>query len=194
MAGSDLVAPVMLLAMPQVHDPFFRRSVVLLLAHEREGSFGFIVNRATELKVGEIVRDLGIEWGGDPGLRAGFGGPVQPQVGTLLFAGSAAVEADGEETSEVLPGIRLSQNLSQLARLAPDPPGKMRLLLGYSGWGEGQLVSEILRNDWLTLPVDDALIFGAHGDDTWKRALASLGVSPDKLPAWSDDTSEDAPN
>jgi putative transcriptional regulator len=53
--------------MPQVADPYFRKSVVLLLAHEEEGSFGFIVNRRTELKVAEILTDLKLPWGGERG-------------------------------------------------------------------------------------------------------------------------------
>lgn len=193
MAAADLVAPVMLLAMPQVADPFFRKSVVLLLAHQEEGSFGFIVNRATDLKVHEILRDLEIEWGGDPADRARFGGPVQPQVGTVLFAASDQLP-ELPEASEVLPGIRLSQNLSELARLAERPPSRLRLLLGYAGWGAGQLVSEIVRNDWLTAPVDDELIFGAPGEETWERALRSVGVDPATLPAWTGSDAEDDPN
>ncbi|MBZ0090171.1 MAG: YqgE/AlgH family protein, partial [Thermoanaerobaculia bacterium] len=63
MGAPDLVAPVLLLAMPQVVDPFFRKSVVLLVAHETEGSLGFVVNRATELTVAEILRDLELPWG-----------------------------------------------------------------------------------------------------------------------------------
>jgi len=192
MAASDLVAPVMLLAMPQVADPFFRRSVVLLLAHQEEGSFGFIVNRSTDLKVAEILHDLEIEWCGDPSDRARFGGPVQPQVGTVIFAGNQSPEMPG--ASEVLPGIRLSQNLSELARLAVDPPSRLRLMLGYAGWGAGQLVTEIVRNDWLTAPVDDGLIFAEPGEETWKRALRSVGVDPETLPAWTESDAEAAPN
>ena len=107
MAAPDLVAPVLLLAMPQVADPFFHKSVVLLLAHEDEGSFGFIVNRSTELKVKDILRDLEIAWGGAPEVLARFGGPVQPQVGTLLFAPeSGSPELPG--SAEVLPGDSLA--------------------------------------------------------------------------------------
>ena len=195
MAASDLVAPVLLLAMPQVGDPFFRKSVVLLLAHEDEGSFGFIVNRETELKVGEILRDLEIDWGGDPTALASFGGPVQPQIGTLLYA-AAGERALPElpSSSEVLPGIRVSQNLSELALLAARPPARFRLLLGYAGWGAGQLVSEIVRNDWLTAPVDDELIFGRDPGATWERGLRSVGVDPATLPAWTADESEEEPN
>ena len=91
--------------MPQVQDPFFRKSVVLLLAHEQEGSFGFIVNRETDLRVVDILRDLKLEWGGADDALARFGGPVQPQVGTVLFAASADLpELPG--ASEVLPGLR----------------------------------------------------------------------------------------
>jgi putative transcriptional regulator len=168
--------------------------VVLLLAHEDEGSFGFIVNRATELKVAEILRDLEIEWNGDPSALASFGGPVQPQVGTLLFAEGRGALPELPASSEVLPGIRVSQNLSELALLAASPPPRFRLLLGYAGWGAGQLVSEIVRNDWLTAPVDDELIFGGDPVATWERGLRSVGVDPATLPAWTEPEPEDEPN
>ncbi len=186
MAGSDLVAPVLLLAMPQVVDPFFRKSVVLLVAHEPDGSLGFVVNRETELKVVEILRDLDLPWGGDPELQAGFGGPVQPQIGTVLFAPEADEALPELPTgNEVAPGIRLTQHLTELAALASRPPARCRLLLGYAGWGEGQLVEEILRNDWLTAPVDRELVFGRGTDAVWEAALRSVGVAPESLPSWT---------
>ena len=194
MAGSDLVAPVLLVALPQVADPFFRKSVVLLLAHEAEGSFGFILNRTTELKVADILRDLEIDWGGDPTARARFGGPVQPQVGTVLFATAGEELPELPGSSEVLPGIRVSQHLSELARLAAHPPRRLRLLLGYAGWGGGQLLDEILRHDWLTAPVDHELVFGEETEKVWERGLRSVGVDPDALPAWTSDESAESPN
>lgn len=194
MDGSDLVAPVLLVALPQVADPFFRKSVVLLLAHEEAGSFGFILNRTTELKVADILRDLEIDWGGDPAARAGFGGPVQPQVGTVLFATAGEELPDLPGSSEVLPGIRVSQHLSELARLAARPPRRLRLLLGYAGWGEGQLLDEILRNDWLMAPVEEELVFGGNADEVWERGLRSVGVDPATLPAWTSDESSEPPN
>lgn len=193
MAASDLAAPVLLLALPQVTDPFFRKSVVLLLAHEDEGSFGFIVNRRTELKVADILRDLGLEWRGDPAQLAAFGGPVQPQVGSVLFEAGAA-PADLPGASEVLPGIHITQHLAGLERLSRQPPVRFRLLLGHAGWGPGQLVSEILRNDWLTAPVDHELIFGGDPVETWERGLRSVGVDPATLPAWTESESGDEPN
>ena len=64
-ADADLQTPLLLLAMPQVMDPFFHKSVVLLLHHQDEGSLGFIVNRPTGVKIAEILEDLEIPWLGD---------------------------------------------------------------------------------------------------------------------------------
>ena len=85
-SGSDLTTPVLLMAMPQVLDPFFHRSVVLLLHHEDEGSFGFIVNRPTATQVSEILKGMEVGWAGREEAVAYFGGPVQPAArhGALL--------------------------------------------------------------------------------------------------------------
>jgi putative transcriptional regulator len=194
MAAPELVAPVLLLAMPQVNDPFFKKSVVLLLAHEEEGSFGFIVNRSTELKLRDILADLKIEWRGEPDALARFGGPVQPQVGTMLFAASPELADELPHSTEVLTGIRVSQNLSELARVALEPPPRFRLLLGYAGWSAGQLWTEILRNDWLTAPVDLELIFDAAGEESWERGVRSAGADPGLLPAWTERDGDEAAN
>jgi putative transcriptional regulator len=185
MDAPDLAAPVFLLAMPQVVDPFFHKSVVLLLAHQDEGSFGFIVNRRTDLKVAAILDDLELVWGGDPEAFARFGGPVQPQVGSVLIGDGAESEGRLPGASEVLPGLRITQNLSELARLGEQPPPRFRLLLGYAGWGPGQLLTEIRRNDWLVAPVNLDLVFAEGTESTWERGLRSVGVDPTTLPAWT---------
>ncbi len=164
--------------MPQVADPYFRKSVVLLLAHEEEGSFGFIVNRRTELKVAEILTDLELPWGGDEADLAQFGGPVQPQVGTVLYSDAGDELPPLEAATEVFPGIHLTQHLGELATLAGRPPHRFRLFLGYAGWGEGQLVSEILRNDWLIAPVDPDLVFGGTTEAVSTRSANSRRSSP----------------
>jgi putative transcriptional regulator len=183
----DLEAPVLLIAMPQVLDPFFHRSVVLLIHNDDDGSFGLITNRATGIKVTEILSGMEISWGGGDDV-AFFGGPVQPQMGTLMFDAEAiagpAQSAD-ETSSLVAPGIRLTQNVADLGQLAESPPERMRLYLGYAGWGAGQLVDEILRNDWMTAPVDSRLIFTDRPETAWTRALESVGVDPGALPSWT---------
>jgi putative transcriptional regulator len=183
-SGSDLSTPVLLMAMPQVLDPFFHRSVVLLLHHEDEGSFGFIVNRPTGIKVSEILKGMDVGWQGRDEAMAYFGGPVQPQLGTVLFAPLLMAAAAEDTATEVAPGIALTQHIGDLSRLAEAPPDHFRLLLGYAGWGKGQLMEEILRNDWLTAPVSGELIFAPDADRVWDTALRSVGIDPAALPSW----------
>jgi putative transcriptional regulator len=181
-ADSGLTTPVLLVAMPQVLDPFFQRSVVLLVHHEDEGSFGFILNRTTGIRLTEILQGMEMEWHGCGEAVAHFGGPVQPQLGTVLFA------PDGVETeasTEVFPGVALTQHIGDLVRLAETPPDRFRLFLGYAGWGSGQLLDEILRNDWLTAPARVDLIFAPDPDDVWSATLQSVGVDPAALPSWT---------
>ena len=183
-SGSDLTTPVLLMAMPQVLDPFFHRSVVLLLHHEDEGSFGFIVNRPTGIKIREILQGMDVGWEGPETEVAYFGGPVQPQLGTVLFA-PVLLETGPEDTAtQIAPGVALTQHIGDLSRLAEAPPDDFRLLLGYAGWGEGQLMEEILRNDWLTAPVSSELIFAADPERVWDAALRSVGIDPAALPSW----------
>lgn len=192
-AQQDLEAPVLLLAMPQVLDPYFHRSVVLLARHEEEGSFGFIINKPTEIKVVEILQGMEISWEGNRGALAHFGGPVQPQIGTVLYDISQGDQLakrdeddDGDSERHVLPGVAFTQHVGDLSKLAAAPPERgMRLYLGYAGWGEGQLIEEILRNDWLIAPADPELIFSPNPETVWDRALRSVGIDPGALPSWT---------
>jgi putative transcriptional regulator len=188
-AAATLPTPVLLLAMPQVLDPFFHRSVVLLVQHQDEGSFGFIVNRPTGIRVSEILKGMEVNWQGRSDEVAYFGGPVQPELGTVLFGPPPHGELepfDGEgAATEVLAGVSLTQHVGDLSRLAEAPPERFRLILGYAGWGAGQLIEEILRNDWLTAPVRGDLIFAPDPDQVWAAALASVGVDPATLPSWT---------
>jgi putative transcriptional regulator len=190
----DLAAPTLLIAMPQVLDPFFHKSVVLLVHHDEEGSFGFIVNRPTDIRVAEILNGMEIVWQGNDNALAYFGGPVQPQLGTVLYAPAAAETRSAEGASEVCPGVSITQHIGDLAELAENPPASLRLLLGYAGWGEGQLVEEILRNDWLVGPVQTDLIFCAEPDTVWAAALEAAGVDPASLPSWTSGGDEGSTN
>lgn len=185
MTVQDLQAPTLLLAMPQVNDPFFSRSIVLLAAHEDDGSLGFVVNRTTELSVREILEDLEIDWLGDPATPAFMGGPVQPHLGTLLFPSSAEISSPDSEgaRAEVAPGVSMTQNLDLLTAVAVDPPPELRLLLGHAGWSPGQLMEEVSRHDWLIAPVDSQWIFAADPESAWEAALASMGIDPHTLPS-----------
>jgi putative transcriptional regulator len=191
---AGLSTPILLMAMPQVLDPYFHKSVVLLIHHEENGSLGFVVNRPTELKVSSILEGLNVEWRGKGEAVAFLGGPVQRQLGTVLFDAGAAAGDDAGGVTEVAPGIALTQHVSDLSRLAEAPPERFRLLLGYAGWGEGQLIDEVLRNDWLTAPVRSDLIFSTEPDLVWDEALRSVGVNPATLPSWTPGSTDEEAN
>lgn len=180
--SNALDVPLLLIAMPQVPDPF-HRSVVLLVHHDSEGSLGFVVNRPTEIEMGEILRGMDLEWSGGGEAVAFFGGPVQPQLGTVLLENETGMELEG--AVPVDSEIALTQHVADLERLAGSPPERVRLLLGYAGWGEDQLVEEILRNDWLTAPVSSDLIFSRDPVEAWESAVRSIGADPTSLPSWS---------
>jgi putative transcriptional regulator len=192
---AELQAPLLLIAMPQILDPFFQRSVVLLVHHDAEGSLGFILNRPTAISVAEILQGMEITWAGGGDLVAHFGGPVQPQLGTVLYSPPRdGGNGHDQEAAQVCPGVALTQHVGMLSALAVAPPERFRLLLGYAGWGAGQLVDEILRNDWLTAPAEERLVFASDADAVWRSALESVGVDPGALPSWSPESRGDNAN
>jgi putative transcriptional regulator len=121
-AHSELKTPLFLLAMPQVLDPFFRHAVVLLVHHDAvEGSLGFIVNRPTELKLKDILEDLEIPWLSEDSPYAFFGGPVRPEVGTLLFLDKDQLGKDRLDPLEKEPPARTGRNgAAGAGRFVPD--------------------------------------------------------------------------
>jgi putative transcriptional regulator len=178
MASEGSFAPTLLLAMPQLRDRNFARSVVLLCEHGTDGAIGFVVNRPTDVRAADAV-SLDPPARGDSGLVLWTGGPVEPQRGFLLLGDDPGVE-DSQVVSD---GFHLTSSLAVLRRLIETEPGELarqrcRLLLGYAGWGPGQLDSELAASAWLTAPVDAALVFETPAEEMWERAIRSLGVDP----------------
>jgi len=198
-ASPELETPLLLIAMPQVLDPFFHKGVVLLMAHSEEGSFGVIVNRPTDATVHDVLAGMEIDWQGSETEPAYFGGPVMPEAGSVVFLPRlhAAEASDGDEEKQELElgaGLRLTHHVHRLADLAAEPPPAFRLFLGHSGWGDGQLVEEILRNDWLIAPVSHELVFADDPSSVWERTLESVGVDPATLPSWTQQGDEESAN
>ena len=184
----DFETPTLLIAMPQVLDPFFFRAVVLLAAHEdggEGGSLGFVLNRPSQLKVDEVLKELDIEWSGTSDATAFVGGPVQPEVGTVLLPLDGVVGLETDGITEIAPGVGATQNILALRTLARSAPDSIRLLLGHAGWAPGQLMQEVSRSDWLTAPVEGSIVFSADPGGAWSTALASLGIDPASLPSWT---------
>lgn len=172
---ADSIAPGLLLAMPQLMDPNFRRSVILLTTHGAEGAMGFVINRRLAAPVTEILEGLDIEWSGAADEGAWIGGPVSPESGWVLFEDGAAPD---EDSAEIMPRVKLTASIDALRRLARRPPARFRLLLGYAGWGAGQLEQEIVDGSWLLVPASQKLIFDTPADQMWEAAYRLLGIDP----------------
>jgi putative transcriptional regulator len=178
--ASENLAPGLLLAMPQLSDPNFSRSVVLMIEHSTQGSFGLVINHPSPIKASELLDSLEMHWHGEDSALVWAGGPVSPSTGWVLHE-PLVLAQPGQGTIAVTSSISLSTSPDRLRLIASQPPRNIRLLLGYSGWGPGQLEAEMSRGAWLHAAADPALVFDTPADAMWDRALRQLGVSPESL-------------
>ena len=177
----DLAPGVLLVAEPALLDPNFRRTVVLLCDHNDEGSFGLILNRPTELHLGEVLAEsIALD------APLYFGGPVQTD--SLHYLHAYADEVD--EAVAVLDGVGwggpFDEIIEQVQQGTLDADG-FRFYVGYSGWGAGQLAEEIDEGGWIVLPGSAAAVFGGDPTVLWRDVMRSLGGEYALLSTYPDD-------
>jgi putative transcriptional regulator len=173
----------MLVAMPDMADERFAKSVILLVGHSDEGAMGLVVNqRIGEMRFADILDELDL---GDPDAvirlpdtireRAVMrGGPVEKGRGFVLHS----ADYKSGNTYPVTEGVCLTATLDILRAMAFGPAPKSALFaLGCCGWGAGQLESEIGNNGWLTVPFAHHLVFETPVEDRYEAALASMHAS-----------------
>ncbi|HWE74524.1 MAG TPA: YqgE/AlgH family protein [Stellaceae bacterium] len=165
----------LLIAMPQMEDKRFSRSVVFMCAHNAEGAMGLIVNKTVEqLSMDELLMQLSIEGDGFNRAPVHFGGPVEAGRGFVLHSTDYT-----EEATLVVGDVGLTATMDILRAIGRGAgPHQKFFALGYAGWGPGQLDAEIQANGWLTVPSDNALLFDETNTDKWRRAIGKLGVDP----------------
>ena len=174
------LAPSFLLSMPQLMDPNFSRTVVLLCKHSDEGAFGLVVNRPL-VTSGRVVVNLDPPVSTDSDLEVWVGGPVEPQRSWMLVGGESGSE-EFISGMRIADGLYLSTSPDLLRRLLePDPPPRTRLVVGYSGWGPGQLEAELTASAWLMSDIDRELIFNTPHERMWEAAIRRLGADPATL-------------
>lgn len=178
----DLAGSI-LIAMPNMADPRFERSVIVVCAHSAEGAMGLIVNKpAPDLSFAGLLDQLEIpRAAGGRDIRVHLGGPVERGRGFVLHsrdydAGRATMGVAGRF------GMTATQDVLQALAQGAGPESAL-LALGYSGWGPGQLEAEIARNDWLTYPAPAELVFSADDGGKWSGVLRHMGIDPLSLSA-----------
>lgn len=175
--ATDLTGKL-LIASPGMGDPRFAGSVIFLCAYSGDGAMGLIINRPTpEIPLDNLLEQLDIPVGPDKrDIRVHFGGPVETGRGFVLHSSDYSAE---EATLRVNDALSMTASLEILQAMASGGgPREARLMLGYSGWGPGQLESEIIENGWLIADAPPDLVFTADTGTIWSAALKQLGIDP----------------
>lgn len=168
---SDL-APGLLIAVPQMDDPNFARSVVLLVEHTESGAMGITFNRPSDVRLADIGKEHGMDVHPDAGY-AFIGGPVQRERGFLVHR-----RADLADSVSLQDDVFLSVSTDALRTLLAGDPSEYRLCLGYAGWGPGQLEREMVSGGWLNGAISVRRIFDTPVEKIWDAVIRDLGFDP----------------
>ena len=166
-----------LIAMPELKDPNFSRTVTLICQHDENGALGVIINRIVDsLSINDVLDQFSLpkpESGRIGHQPIYVGGPVHNELGLVLHRGLG----DWESTLKAGDQLGLTSSRDVLEAIAHSSgPDDCLLILGYAGWGAGQLDFEIRQNAWLTVPADPRIIFEIEVEQRCAQAAASLGV------------------
>ncbi len=164
--------------------PFFNHTLVLLIDHGDDGSFGFVVNRLTNLEMRDVFQEVGVVGKVASAIDAPvlLGGPVSPESGWILYDVEGVPQPSSGHTIAVGARMACSASLELLQRIARgDGPDTCAMVLGYAGWGAGQLESEMKEGSWIPVDLNYELVFGTPVEARWEAALASLGIDPARV-------------
>jgi len=173
----------LLLAMPNMADPRFDRSVIYICSHTADGAMGLVINMgAADINFPDLLDQLGVRYDDDPLSRPGQdknditihrGGPVEIGRGFILHSADYI-----QDTSLIISETMvLTATVDILSAIADgNGPKKFIIALGYTGWGARQLEQEMTHNVWLNVEADDELVFRTDLDLKWPRAMAKMGI------------------
>ncbi|WP_293576202.1 YqgE/AlgH family protein [Phaeobacter sp.] len=174
----------LLIAMPGIGDHRFEYSLVLLCSHDDSGAMGLIVNKAADgVGLSNLLDQLEISITSEQAatLPVRFGGPVETQRGFVLHSPEYQSAVN---TLPVSDHFAMTATVDILEDIAVGRgPSQVLVMLGYAGWGPGQLEAEIAMNGWLNVPATSELVFDLPDSQKWEAALRALGVDPLTLSA-----------
>lgn len=170
----------LLVAMPQMQDPRFERSVIYMCAHTGDGAMGLVLNKVIDsVSFPDLLEQLEIVSSSDTeDIRVHFGGPVETGRGFVLHS------TDYHDDATLIIGDEMGLTADiDIVKAIAGGSGPLRciLALGYAGWGPGQLDDEIQENGWLSLPAERDLVFGDEPGAMWEQAMNRMGIDYSKL-------------
>jgi putative transcriptional regulator len=171
----------LLLAMPGKVAGNLANTVIFVCEHTEHGALGLVINRPTDLTVGDLLKridlDLSLEIGIVQDAPVFFGGPVQTDRGFVLHA-----PVGGYSSSIALGDIALTTSRDVLQDVAQGRgPRNLLVTLGYAGWGAGQLESEMSQNAWINVAATNEILFNTPAENRYEVALSQLGIHPAML-------------
>ena len=164
-----------LIAMPNMVDPYFAKSLTYICEHNDQGALGVVVNRPIDLSLQALFEriDLKLEPHELRDIPVYFGGPVQTDRGFVLHK----PVGDWHSTLNVRDSLGLTTSKDILEAVGKGGgPAKMLVTLGYSGWAAGQLEHELGQNAWLTVEAGEQIIFDLPAEEKLPAAMELLGV------------------
>ena len=169
-----------LIAMPNMADPYFSKSLTYICEHNEQGALGVVLTRPVDLTLSDLLEQIEIPFErpeiGE--IQVHFGGPVQMDRGFVLHQ----PPGEWQSTLQVNDAIGLTTSRDILEAVARGAgPEKFFVTLGYAGWAPGQLEHEILQNAWLSVPADTSLIFDLPLEARFDAAMHLLGIDPINL-------------
>jgi putative transcriptional regulator len=170
----------MLIAMPAMADPNFSHSATLLCQHNEEGAIGITINRQSGFTLGELLFQMNIPCDSQKisSMVVLQGGPVSPDHGFVLHT-----PVEGFDSSiQINDDIMVTTSRDVLFAIADGKgPQQFLVALGYAGWGDGQLESEMRQNAWLSVQADKDILFDSALQNRWENALGKLGININDL-------------
>ncbi len=170
MRSGTSLAGQLLVAEPEMGDPRFAKTVILMVQHDQKGALGIVINRPVdEVPVVKLLSALGIDSKDSDGrVRLFAGGPVQPEVGFIVhtaeYRRAGTIDIDGRVAMTTDP-----QMLRDIGH--HEGPKQSLVAFGYAGWGPGQLEGELLLHGWFSIPEDPTLVFDFDRDKLWDETM-----------------------
>jgi len=180
MSADHFLANQFLIAMPSLADANFSQTVTLICEHNAQGALGLIINRPMRMRMNEVFEQLDL--GGTPtSLQDQLilqGGPVQPDRGFVIHRAGASWESTVKVSDQI--HVTTSRDILN-AVAAGQGPSPLCMVLGYAGWEAGQLEAEVSQNSWLTVPMNERILFDTPYEQRWLAAAQLLGVNMNTL-------------
>ena len=160
--------------MPNQTGTYFGNTLTYVCDHNKQGALGLMINRPTDLALTELLKKFDCATNVDADLVVVEGGPIQQERGFVLHSADVQTSGSTPIGNDLL--LTASRDILEIIG-AGDGPKHFIVTLGYAGWGEGQLESELADNAWLAVPATNEILFDTPFDKRVDAAAKSLGIN-----------------